>query len=196
MNTLSTDPTDPECASALLPCILSVPNNPLDSEWAIDGMGQAGCRLLGVKSLTGGPAVAPSPPEDDTRVPNPKNGECHEGQQILVVDDNRDAADSLAQLFGVMGAKAYVAYGGQEALIVMMSVQPRIAFIDIDMPVMDGYELATQIRARDTFAGVVLIALTGWGQTRETQGRQCGFDHHFTKPADVRQLTRLLASLP
>lgn len=137
-----------------------------------------------------------SPSDDGALAPHRQEGGCPGGHQILVVDDNRDAADSLALLFGVMGAKVSVAYGGQEALIVMMSAHPRMAFIDIDMPLMDGHELATRIRASDTFSGVVLIALSGWGQTMETQCRKSGFDHHFTKPADVRKLTRLMASLP
>lgn len=117
-------------------------------------------------------------------------------QQILVVDDNRDAADSLAQLFGVMGATVAVAYGAQEALTAMADAQPKVAFIDISMPLMDGYELAAQIRASDIFSGVVLIALTGWDPVA---GAACGdhtaFDHHLTKPADVRKLAQLLESL-
>lgn len=116
--------------------------------------------------------------------------------QILVVDDNRDAADSLAQLFGVMGAKVSVAYGAQEALIAMTTARPKIAVIDISMPLMNGYELAAQIRACDTFEGVILIALTGWSQAPATDHTPTtGFDHHLTKPADVQQLARLLESI-
>lgn len=118
---------------------------------------------------------------------------CH---QILVVDDNRDAADSLAQLFGVMGAIASVAYGAKEALSAMTLIPPRIAFIDIGMPVMNGYELAAQIRASEAFAGVVLIALTGWGHPRELDTQMCtGFDHYLVKPASVHMLEQILGSL-
>lgn len=119
-----------------------------------------------------------------------------EAHQILVVDDNRDAADSLAQLFGVMGAKVSVAYGAQEALLAMTSARPRIAVIDISMPLMNGYELAAQIRACDTFEGVILIALTGWSERPEADNPlTTGFDHHLTKPADVHQLAQLLDSI-
>lgn len=120
-----------------------------------------------------------------------------ERHQVLVVDDNRDAADSLAQLFVIMGANVSVAYGAQEALIAMTVGHHRIAFIDIGMPVMNGYELAAQIRASDTFAGVILIALTGWDQASEANCRATtGFDHHLVKPADPEQLNALLASIP
>ena len=114
---------------------------------------------------------------------------------ILVVDDNRDAADSLAQLFGFMGANASVAYEGSSALEAMLAHPPTLAFIDIGMPVMDGYELAAHIRATDAIAGVVLVALTGWGQTTDRERiMEAGFDHHLIKPADIRQLAQLLKS--
>lgn len=121
---------------------------------------------------------------------------CAALPEVLVVDDNHDAADSLAQLVGVMGAKASVAYGAQEALTAMTTTRPKIAIIDISMPLMNGYELAAQIRARASFEGVMLIALTGWTQSCEQQdAADSGFDHHLTKPADVQQLSRLLDSI-
>lgn len=125
-----------------------------------------------------------------------RNGTGSAGHEVLVVDDNRDAADSLAQLCGVMGAKVAVAYGAQEALSAMAATRPKIAIIDISMPLMNGYELAAQIRASGGFEDVVLIALTGWDQPGSMASlASTGFDHHLTKPADVHQLTRLLESI-
>ncbi|MES2887675.1 MAG: ATP-binding protein [Pseudomonadota bacterium] len=118
------------------------------------------------------------------------------GHHVVVVDDNRDAADSLAQLLSLMGARTAVAYGGREALSAMVAHVPTIAFIDIGMPVMDGYELASRIRATPAIAGAVLIALTGWGQATDRERiMDAGFDHHLLKPADIHELTRVLQTV-
>ena len=117
------------------------------------------------------------------------------GARVLVVDDNRDAADSLAQLLELLGANASVAYGGEEALNAMLSSPPRVAFVDIGMPGMNGYQVASTIRATDTLAGTILIALTGWGQATDRERiLSSGFDHHLIKPADIQTLTQLLNS--
>lgn len=118
------------------------------------------------------------------------------GHHIFVVDDNRDAADSLAHLLGLMGASTSVAYGAREALTAMSAHPPTVAFIDIGMPVMDGYELANRIRATDALAGAVLIALTGWGQATDRERiMAAGFDHHLLKPADIHELARVLQTV-
>ena len=119
-----------------------------------------------------------------------------QGHRIFVVDDNRDAADSLAHLLGLMGATTSVAYGGREALSAMAASPPTIAFIDIGMPVMDGYELAGRIRASEQLSGAVLIALTGWGQATDKERiMAAGFDHHLLKPADIHELARVLQTV-
>lgn len=116
-----------------------------------------------------------------------------ERQKVLVVDDNRDAADSLAQLLELLGANALVAYGGEEALDAMNASRPTLAFVDIGMPGMNGYQVASRVRATDTLAGTVLIALTGWGQSTDRERiLNSGFDHHLIKPADIQTLTQLL----
>ncbi len=118
------------------------------------------------------------------------------GHRIFVVDDNRDAADSLAHLLGLMGARTSVAYGGREALAAMSADPPDIAFVDIGMPVMDGYELANRIRGTEALAGAVLIALTGWGQATDRERiMAAGFDHHLLKPADIHELAKVLQSV-
>jgi signal transduction histidine kinase len=116
-----------------------------------------------------------------------------QGHRVLVVDDNRDAADSLAELLGLMGASTAVAYGVEEALAAMAVCTPTLAFIDIGMPVRDGYELAGLVRADSALADTVLVALTGWGQATDRERiMAAGFDHHLIKPADLDQLTELL----
>lgn len=114
--------------------------------------------------------------------------------RILVVDDNRDAADSLSELLRSMGASTVVAYSGEDALQ-RMQAEPaaRVAILDIGMPGMDGYELARRFRAQPASRGMLLIALTGWGQQADRERvAAAGFDHHLLKPVDIAQLTALL----
>ncbi|PNG59549.1 Virulence sensor protein BvgS precursor [Variovorax sp. WDL1] len=112
---------------------------------------------------------------------------------ILVVDDNRDAADSLAELLATMGATAMVAYGGEEALQLVREHAIDIAVLDIGMPGMDGCELARHLRGGPRGTELKLIALTGWGQ----QGYRdriaaAGFDHHLLKPLNLGEFMALL----
>ena len=125
--------------------------------------------------------------------PLESHGHGGQGQRVLVVDDNRDAADSLAELLGLMGARPVVAYGVDEALALMATSPPTLAFVDIGMPVRDGYELAGLVRADSALADMVLVALTGWGQATDRERiMAAGFDHHLIKPADIQQLADLL----
>jgi CheY-like chemotaxis protein len=116
--------------------------------------------------------------------------------RVLVVDDNRDAADSLGMLLRFTGADAHVVYNGAAALEALEIYQPGIVLLDIGMPGMDGYEVARQIRNQPQFKNVMLVALTGWGQEEDRRrSRSAGFDHHLIKPADVSALQALMASL-
>jgi PAS domain S-box-containing protein len=115
------------------------------------------------------------------------------GQRVLVVDDNRDAADSLALLLSAHGAEARVAYGGKEALAVLETYAPHAAVVDIGMPDMDGCQLAERIRRDPRHAGLRLLALTGWGQSADrARSRASGFDEHLTKPAEIDTLAAML----
>jgi CheY-like chemotaxis protein len=115
------------------------------------------------------------------------------GRRLLVVDDNRDAADSLALLLSARGAEVRVAYGGKDALALLDSYAPHTAILDIGMPEMDGYQLAERIRRDPRHAGLRLVALTGWGQSADRARTQaCGFDAHLTKPAEIDALAALL----
>jgi len=131
--------------------------------------------------------------EDDT-APDPKDeGQPLHGRAVLVVDDNRDAADALAALLGDMGALASVAYNGEGALRLALDRPPALAILDLGMPGMDGYELARRLRESPECAATTLIALTGWGQTADRERvRAAGFNHHLLKPMDVDQLVSLL----
>jgi CheY-like chemotaxis protein len=115
---------------------------------------------------------------------------------ILVVDDNRDAAESMGMLLGHLGAEVRVAEDGTQALAAFSVCRPNIVFLDIGMPGMDGYELAKRMREMPPEPPVTLVALTGWGQDddrRRVLGS--GFDHHLVKPARMDALQSLLDSM-
>jgi len=114
-------------------------------------------------------------------------------ENILIVDDNREAADTLAILLQTIGAKTWVAYNAEEALHAADAFRPSIAILDIGMPGMDGCELAQRLRANAAHAGLLLIAATGWGQARDrARITLAGFDHHLLKPLDITKLAPIL----
>ena len=116
--------------------------------------------------------------------------------RILLVDDNRDAADSLRALLNQVGAEVRVAHDGADALAAFEACRPRMVLLDIGMPGMDGYEVARRLRASSSGAQASLVALTGWGQDEDRRRvREAGFDHHLVKPADVAALRSLIASI-
>jgi signal transduction histidine kinase/ActR/RegA family two-component response regulator len=117
-------------------------------------------------------------------------------RRVLVVDDNRDAADSLAVLLRMLGADVRVEYSGADALSALPEYKPGVALLDIGMPGMDGFEVARRIRQQADYRHVTLIALTGWGQKEDIRRtREAGFEHHLIKPADVSTLQELLLAL-
>ena len=114
-------------------------------------------------------------------------------KRILVVDDNRDSAESMSMLLGVLGAEVRVALDGATALAIYEEFDPSVVLLDIGMPDMDGYEVARRIRAGFPERGTSIVALTGWGQDQDRwRTRLAGFDHHLTKPADIAGLQALL----
>jgi CheY-like chemotaxis protein len=115
-------------------------------------------------------------------------------RRVLVVDDNRDAADSLGMLLRRIGTDVTVVHDGAAALRALDACRPDVVLLDLGMPEMDGYSVARRIRERPEHRDVVLIALTGWGQEEDRRRtRIAGFDHHLTKPADLGALQALLA---
>jgi PAS domain S-box-containing protein len=106
--------------------------------------------------------------------------------RILVADDNRDAAASLATLLALEGHETSVAHDGDDALSLAESFLPTVALLDIGMPKLNGYEVAQRIRAAPWGASMMLVAVTGWGQSEDKRrAHEAGFDHHFTKPLDL-----------
>ena len=115
--------------------------------------------------------------------------------RILVVDDNRDAADSLGALLQIIGADVRVVHDGASALRTYDAFQPSVVVLDLGMPGIDGYEVARRIRARPGSADTTLIALTGWGQEKDRHcTEEAGFNHHFIKPVDLDSMKAVLAS--
>ena len=113
--------------------------------------------------------------------------------RVLVVDDSRDAADSLRVLLELLGAQVQVAYDGPTALDACRGYQPEVVLLDIGMAGMDGYEVARRIRQGTGSKEVTLIALTGWGQEQDRRSsKAAGFDHHLVKPVDINALQGLL----
>jgi CheY-like chemotaxis protein len=109
------------------------------------------------------------------------------------VDDNIDAADSLAALLRLEGHEVQVAYDGPTALARAEADPPVLAFLDLGMPKMDGYELARAFRAHPILKGTMLVAVTGWGQPEDRQRTVAtGFDYHLVKPVEPASLHRLL----
>jgi signal transduction histidine kinase/CheY-like chemotaxis protein len=116
--------------------------------------------------------------------------------RVLVVDDNRDVANSLAMLLKMLGADAHVFYDGPSALEAIPIYQPAVVLMDIGMPGMDGLEVARRVRQDLEMPNVVLVAMTGWGQDEDRRrSQQAGFDHHLVKPVDGNTLEKLLISV-
>ena len=117
-------------------------------------------------------------------------------RRILVVDDNQDSATSLAELLELTGHKTHTAHDGLEAIEAAKSFRPDVVLLDIGLPKLNGYDACRKIREQPWGKGMVLIALTGWGQDEDKQkSSQAGFDAHMVKPVDHVVLAKLLAEL-
>ncbi len=115
--------------------------------------------------------------------------------RILVVDDNRDAAESLCMLLNQAGAEVRMAHDGPQALAVFETWRPHMVLLDIGMPGMDGYEVARRLRSSRQEPRASIVALTGWGQDEDRRrAREAGFDHHLIKPVDLEALQSLIAA--
>jgi len=115
-------------------------------------------------------------------------------RRILVVDDDLDAAESLALLLSRIGADVHIAHDGASALAAAEWFDPRAILLDLTMPGMDGYQVAQHLRNRPG-PSPMLVALTGWsGQEDRARSQEAGFDHHLVKPVDLGQLESVLAT--
>ena len=120
---------------------------------------------------------------------------ANESVRILVVDDNVDGAEMLAAALNARGYETRVAHDAPAALLIADEFHPAIAFVDIGLPVMDGYELAARLRERPDLQSIRLIALTGYGQESDRRkSRHAGFEHHLVEPVDLRAVDAVLES--
>ena len=114
--------------------------------------------------------------------------------RILIVDDNKDAADSSGMLLTTMGNVTHLAYDGHEGIEVAERVRPEVILLDIGLPKLNGHETCRRPREQPWGKGIVLIAVTGWGQEEDRRrSHEAGFDHHMVKPVDPLALNKLLA---
>jgi CheY-like chemotaxis protein len=131
-------------------------------------------------------AVVPEPARDSQAAPA-----LH--ARVLLVDDNREAADSMSELLREYGCDVRTAYDPAQALRLLASFSPDIAILDIGLPVMDGYELAARVREQDAGKACRLFALTGYGQQGDRdRSAAAGFEQHLVKPVDAAHLTALI----
>ena len=131
------------------------------------------------------PAVAEAP----DAVAAPQGG----ARRILVVDDNRDAADTLAAVLGLQGHTVKVAYHGLEVSALARAFLPDVILLDLGLPGMSGYEVVSELRAAPDTRELTVIALTGYGQEEDRRrSREHGFDHHLVKPVNLAALLRLI----
>ena len=113
--------------------------------------------------------------------------------RILVVDDNQDTAQSMAELLEILGHESKVAYESTQAVELAASFQPQIVLLDIGLPLVDGYEVARMMRQEVGLKDALLVALTGYGRDEDREkARVAGFDMHFTKPIELDALQKVL----
>ena len=141
-------------------------------------------------------ARPPATPATQSHTPRLGVSSVPESLRVLVVDDNRDAADLLGDILSSAGHVPFVTYDGPTALAAAVNVRPAVALLDIGLPVMDGYELAQRLRALPGLERLVLIAVTGYGQEQDrTKTHEAGFDTHLVKPIDPIGLTATLEKI-
>lgn len=182
------------------------------SSRAEGGLGIGLSLVKGIVELHGGTVIAQSAGPDlgsefIVRIPLPPGGAAMpalpadappteaSGCRVLVADDNKDAADALAMLLELSGHEVRVAHGGRAALSLAQMFRPDVAILDIGMPDLSGYEVASQLRREPWGGAIVLIALTGWGRDNDRQrATMAGFDQHFIKPVNPEKLEAFLST--
>jgi two-component system CheB/CheR fusion protein len=116
--------------------------------------------------------------------------------RLMVIDDNKDAAESMSMLFELWGHEVVCVYDGRAALDTAAKFRPDAVFLDIGLPGMDGYEIAEHLREIPRTGRIVLVAITGYGQDEDRRrSREAGIDHHLVKPVAPDMLLKLLETL-
>jgi PAS domain S-box-containing protein len=152
------------------------------------GAGQGSEFVVRLPLAAAGRVAGPAPSIADVAAPPAEPGAL----RILVVDDNRDAADTLAMSLGMLGHDVRTVYDAPRVVDTAAAFQPEIVFMDIGMPRMNGFDVARAIREQEWGGDTTLVALTGWGKEDDrARSRDAGFDHHLVKPADLDDILRL-----
>ena len=153
-----------------------------------DGTGRGSEFVVRIPAIDGRHTAPAAPSRDAAARPSRR--------RVLVVDDNTDAAESLAALLAIGGHETRLAHNGLRAVEEAKAFQPDVVFLDIGMPELDGHETARRIRQQPWGKDMVLVALTGWGQSEDRRrSQEAGFNHHLVKPADPAVVTKLISSL-
>jgi CheY-like chemotaxis protein len=140
--------------------------------------------------------VAAAPPVGEPARETDEAPRAAIARRILIVDDNKDSAESLAILLRMMGHEVTSAYDGEQALTAAEATRPDVVLLDIGLPKLNGYDTCRRIREKPWGQRIFFIALTGWGQEQDRRRtEEAGFDRHMVKPVDATVLTKLLASL-
>ncbi len=151
------------------------------------GRGQGSAFVLSLPDVSSAGATGP------VDLPAPAATRETSGHRVLVVDDNEDFAASLASMLTVLGNDVHVAHNGHDGLREAGRFVPDIAFLDIGMPGLNGYDLASALRRLPALEHTMLVAVTGWGQAKDLQqARDAGFDHHLVKPVETADVIRML----
>lgn len=116
--------------------------------------------------------------------------------KVLIIEDNRDGADSLRDVLAIYGYRVEVAYDGSDGLARALDFAPDVVICDVGLPDLDGYQVARALRSHRDLGRATLVALTGYGQPEDQRSAfEAGFNAHMTKPADLESLQRLLAEV-
>ncbi len=153
-----------------------------------DGPGRGSEFVVRLPIADCGLRIADSADNPQSAIRNPQS------RRVLVVDDNRDAAESLTMLLRAAGHEVQTAHSGPAALEAARAFRPEAVLLDIGLPGLDGYEVARRLRGEAGCGGALLVAVTGYGQDEDRRrAREAGFDHHLVKPADLATLQEILA---
>ena len=154
------------------------------------GLGQGSVFTVRLPVLVEGQQPKPARPDDTARVTAPS-------RRVLIADDVRDNADTLAMVLRALNHTVEVAYDGAEAVAVALQFRPEVCVFDLAMPVMNGFDACRHLRTLPEGEAIYMIAQTGWGQEEDRKrARDAGFDYHLLKPVESAALLELLASLP
>jgi CheY-like chemotaxis protein len=142
------------------------------------------------------PLAAPGATMEDAQMTLDAGAQASSARRlrVLVVDDNRDSADSLRMLLSAFGNEAQTAYDGHRALELASEWRPELIVLDIGLPSMSGYDVVKRLRTIPETADAVIVALTGYGSESDRhRSEEAGFDDHLVKPVDMKRLEELLA---